>query len=215
MTLRLLTIYLSDWAKKTNKPTRDFCKLINYKNIRDAAWLFLINNNVCRLPLDVEQISRKNNWILLLFEDNIKVVTALNKGNSNLDCDGLTCIYKNNIFIIYKKFNNIGRWRFTIAHEFGHISLLHLNKLANSEYEREANMFAARVLMPMCVIKECGAYTAKSISNLCGVSLTAATYRAERLQLLLKRQKFYTSHFEVKVVKQFKNFINQNKGVKK
>lgn len=189
--------------------------MINYKNIRDAAWLFLINNKVSRLPLDIEQISCQNDWILLLFEDNIEVATALNKGNANLDCDGLTCIYKNKIFIIYKRFNNIGRWRFTIAHEFGHISLLHLDKLASDEYEREANMFAARVLMPMCVIKECDAYTPAAISNLCGVSLTAATFRSERLQILLTRQKFFTSPYEIKVLNQFKDFINQFKGAKK
>ena len=206
-----MIIYSNGWRKKTNKPTQDFYKLINYKNIRDAAWLFLINNDVSRLPLDIEQISRQNDWILLLFEDNIEVATALNNGNANMDCDGLTCIYKNKIFIIYKRFNNIGRWRFTMAHEFGHITLLHLDKLANNQYEREANMFAARVLMPMCVIKECGAYTPAAISNLCGVSLTAATYRAERLQMLLARQKFYTSPYEVKVLRQFKKFIKQNR----
>lgn len=187
--------------------------MINYKNIRDAAWLFLVNNNVCRLPLDVEQIAVQNDWILLLYEENIKVATALIKGKENTERDGITCVYKGIVFIIYKRCSNLGRWRFTIAHEFGHIVLLHLNKLSNEEYEREANMFAARVLMPMCVIKECGAYTPAAISNLCGVSLTAATFRAERLQILLKRNKFYTSALEVKLVKQFKGFIKENKEV--
>lgn len=186
--------------------------MVNYKNIRDAAWLFLISNAVCRLPLDIEQISKQNNWILLLFEDNVKIANALIKGKQNKDSDGITCIYKGIIFIIYKKCSNIGRWRFTIAHEFGHISLLHLNKLSNYEYEREANMFAARVLMPMCVIKECKAHSATAISNLCGVSLTAATFRAKRLQELLSRNKFYTSRLEVKVYKQFKQFIKENTG---
>lgn len=162
----------------------------------------------------MKQIARRNDWILLLFEENIDVATSLNNGNANLNCDGLTCVYKNNIFIIYKGLSNIGRLRFTIAHEFGHITLFHLSNLANAEYEREANMFAARVLMPMCVIKECNANTPAQIASLCGVSLTAATFRAERLQLLLKRQKFYTSMYEVKVVKQFKNFIRRNKEVK-
>lgn len=72
-------------------------------------------------------------------------------------------------------------------------------------------MFAARILMPMCVIKECKAYSAESISKLCGVSLTAATYRAHRLQELLKRNKFYTSTYEIKLVKKFKKFIKQNR----
>ena len=146
----------------------------------------------------------------MLFDDNVEIVRALDKDNRNSTCDGFTCIYKDNIFIIYKKSNNIGRTRFTIAHEFGHIVLLHLNKLVNDDYEREANMFAARILMPMCVIKECKAFTPQAISNLCGVSLTAATYRANRLQELLQRNKFYTSPYEFKLVKQFKKFIKQN-----
>ena len=166
--------------------------------MRDAAWLFLLNNNVCRLPLDIEQIVAQNDWVLLLYEENIKVANALLKGRQGTWQDGITCVYKGFKFIIYRKFTNLGRWRFTIAHEFGHITLLHLNKLSNEEYEREANMFAARVLMPMCVIKECKAYT----------------FRAERLQMLLKRNKFYTSALEVKLVKQFKMFIKEYLEVK-
>ena len=188
--------------------------MINYKNVRDAAWLFLLNNNVCRLPLDIEQIVAQNDWVLLLYEENIKVANALLKGRQDTWQDGITCVYKGFKFIIYRKFTNLGRWRFTIVHEFGHITLLHLNKLSNEEYEREANMFAARVLMPMCVIKECKAYTAVTIASLCGVSLTAATFRAERLQMLLKRNKFYTSALEVKLVKQFKMFIKEYLEVK-
>lgn len=177
--------------------------------MRDAAWLFLLNNDVCRLPLNIEQIATQNDWILLLYEENIKVANALLKGRHDTWRDGVSCIYKGFIFIIYRKFTHIGRWRFTIAHEFGHITLLHLDKLSNDEYEREANMFAARILMPMCVIKECKAFSAVTISNLCGVSLTAATFRLERLQMLLKRNKFYTSSLEVKLVKQFKKFIKE------
>lgn len=160
----------------------------------------------------MERIAAQNDWVLLLYEENIEVATALIKNKENIERDGITCVYKGVIFVIYKRCNHLGRWRFTIAHEFGHITLLHLNKLTNEEYEREANMFAARILMPMCVIKECKAYTATAISNLCGVSITAATFRAERLQELLKRNKFYTSAYEVKLVKQFKLFIKQNKN---
>lgn len=179
--------------------------------MRDSAWLFLINNKIRHLPIDLKEVADKNNWILVLFEDNVDLVSALDKEKYNANCEGFTCVYKKHIFIIYKKTSNIARLRFTIAHEFGHIVLLHLNKLIDNEYEREANMFAARILMPICVIKECKAYTPQAISKLCGVSLTAATFRANRLQLLLQRDKFYTLPYEVKVVKQFKKFIKINK----
>lgn len=209
----MLTLSLIN-SKKTISAELDLKELINYKNIRDSAWLFLINNHVCTLPLDLEQIAYQNSWILLLLEENKEIVAALNNGNVNIDCDGLTCIYKSKVFIIYKQCSNIGRLRFTIAHEIGHITLLHLNNLSCEEYEREANMFAARILMPMCVIKECGAYTPMAISKLCSVSITAATFRAERLKMLLQRNKFYTSPHEVKIVKQFKKFIKQYKKLK-
>lgn len=185
--------------------------LVDYKNVRDSAWHFLINNNVRHLPLDLFQIAEQHNWITVLFEDNVELVKALDKENHNSNCDGFTCVYKNQIFIIYKRTNNIARLRFTIAHEFGHIMLLHLNKLVDNEYEREANMFAARILMPICVIKECKAYTPKQISELCGVSLTAATFRAKRLQELMTRNKFYTSPYEKLLIKQFENFIKQKR----
>ena len=135
------------------------------------------------------------------------------KNNINSDCESFTCIYKGTPIIIYKRCSNIGRLRFTIAHEFGHITLLHLEKLTNNEYEHEANMFAARILMPMCVIKETKAYTPEAISKLCGVSLTAANYRANRLNALLNKKKFYTSSIEVRLAIRFSKFIERKRSL--
>lgn len=175
--------------------------------------MFLLKNNVRSLPLNLSEIAQQNNWILLPYEKNIEVAHVLMKNNSNSDCESFTCVYKDTPIIIYKRCSNIGRLRFTIAHEFGHITLLHLEKLTNDEYEHEANMFAARILMPMCVIKETKAYTPESISKLCGVSLTAANYRANRLKDLLKKNKFYTSTHEARLVIRFSKYIKQkNKG---
>lgn len=43
----------------------------------------------------------------------------------------------------------------------------------------------------------------------------AATYRAQRMELLYKRNKFLTSQLERKVYLNFEDFINQyNKGIK-
>lgn len=68
-------------------------------------------------------------------------------------------------------------------------------------------MFAARILMPACVLKECSAFSAKEISKLCGTSLTAAGYRAERMRKLIAKDNFYTNPLEKQVYKQFRRFI--------
>lgn len=174
--------------------------------------MFLLKNNIRSLPLNLNQIAQQNNWILLQYDKNPQVADVLMKNNPNSDCESFACVYKGTPIIIYKRCSNLGRLRFSIAHEFGHIALLHLEKLTNDEYEHEANMFAARILMPMCVIKETKAYTPEAISRLCGVSLTAANYRANRLKDLLNKNKFYTSTHEARLVIRFSKFINQKKN---
>lgn len=194
------------WQKKIANELVNFTNLINYRNIRDGAWHFLIANKIQSLPLNLDEIAQNNKWLLLSYEDNTDIAHAINKSDT-LNCEGWTIIYQGHVFIFYKKNGNIGRTRFTIAHEFGHIALLHLTNLHDQEYEKEANMFAARILMPICVIKECHAFTAEEISNLCGTSLTAATYRANRLKMLMERKKFYTSPLEKQLIQQFRDFI--------
>ena len=195
--------------KKTCKKNTLFTSIIKYAKIRNYAWLFLIRNNISSLPLDVENIAIRNSWLLIDQEQNTELVDRIDKQRHNQNLDGFTCIYKRRIFIIYKQLQNKGRQLFTIAHEFGHIELYHLDKLTSEEYEREANMFAARILMPLCVLKECNALTTASISNLCGTSLQSSKYRADRLNLLINRNKFYTSKFERMLFKQFERFIKE------
>lgn len=166
------------------------------------------------LPLDLRRIADSNKWQMLDLSDRDNLVFAqhLDATKQYMTCDAVSCIYKHQIFIFYKPQVNLGRLRFTIAHEFGHITLMHLDKLKTAQYEREANMFAARILMPACVLLECRTYTPEQISKLCGTSLEAATYRAQRLTLLRDRGKFYILNLEKKLVKAFGNFIKENKS---
>lgn len=152
-------------------------------------------------------IARNNGWNVLCYENNIELAHSLDKMNRFVNYDGWTHIFKNHIFIFYKNIKNERRKRFTIAHEFGHIELLHLKGLVNSEFEKEANMFAARILMPLCVLKEIGAFTPKVIADVCKTSLTAASYRAKRLNEKIQLNLFYKSKLELIVKKQFENFI--------
>ena len=115
---------------------------------------------------------------------------------------------------------NINRCRFTVAHELGHIFLGHLlyeNKkyrtfIMNDDTESEANVFARDLLAPACVLHELGITAAEDISTLCNISLESATYRAERIKELEKRNAWYIHPLEIKVKKQFEEFIKSKKA---
>lgn len=123
--------------------------------------------------------------------------------------------------IVYDDSDSIGRKRFTIAHELGHILLGHPLRdgtqhtrtfnLDRPEIESEADMFAARVLSPACVLWALNLHTAQEIANVCGISYTAAQIRADRMKILYARQKFLTSPLERRVLEAFQPWIEQQK----
>lgn len=177
-----------------------------YFNTRDCAWLFLIKNKVKKLPLDLEEICKNNNYLLIPINDytNHKFI------RQKIDEEAYTTIY-NDTYMIFYKSDNIDRCRFSVAHEIGHIVLHHIDALNCKEYERQANMFASRILMPMCVLHELHITNSKDIEQLCRVSAQSAKYRFVRYQMLKKRKRFYTSPLEQKVLKNFKSFIKKLK----
>lgn len=87
----------------------------------------------------------------------------------------------------------VGRDRFTLAHELGHL-LLHRGhrylerpapnapprhaKFEDSEWQ--ANAFASELLMPVHVVRQCT--TPEALARLAGVSVSAATVRFEILR---------------------------------
>lgn len=122
--------------------------------------------------------------------------------------------------IIYDDQVPLGRKRFTVAHELGHIFLGH--SLIAGFYartprgtiprvENEANIFASRFLAPACVLWGLGVHTADEIARICEISQEAATIRANRMEELYKRNMFLTSPLERRVYKQFEKFIQENR----
>ena len=113
------------------------------------------------------------------------------------------------------------RQRFTIAHELGHILLGHVGEgnLVNREpdptdhpMEREANVFASRLLAPACVLWALDARTPEEIAALCRISGQSAAFRAERMELLYDRNRFLKSPLERKVYQQLSAFIARKKN---
>ncbi len=182
-----------------------------YKKARNASWQALIDNKVESLPVDIVQIVR-NNRIRLLKNSR---TNELRSGEA-----GISIFDGTQWFIIYDDLLPIGRKRFTVAHELGHIVLGHPliagfharttgGKLPQTE--SEANIFASRFLAPACVLWGLNVHTAAEISRICEISKEAAEIRAKRMDELYKRNMFFTSPLERRVYNQFKDFIEQNR----
>lgn len=175
-----------------------------------AAWRFLIANDIRTLPLDVDAVCRRNGWHLLSLDvaDNMVIARILDKAGAYSNCDAFTCWYKNSVLIFYQASTHPERWRFAIAHEFGHITLRHFRGGAVWRHERDANAFAADILMPLCVLHECGVATAREISLMCGTSNTAARIRLSRLRQAERHDELCRRRDEITVARMFARFIN-------
>ena len=176
-----------------------------YKRSRDLAWRVLLRENVRELPVDVLELCRRMRIDVREYVDELP-----DRG------DGFSCIVKGKAFVFVRQGQSRQRCRFTIAHELGHILLGHVGRfeLVNREpssgdnpVEQAANVFAARLLAPACVLWGCRVSSAVELAKLCDISPTAAGYRWERMQLLLARDKFLTSSLERRVYRRFEKYI--------
>lgn len=188
-----------------------------YFLISHIARDFIIENTIFTLPVNLSKIVQNNCWKTVRYSKlkdlNFSEYDSIMKLNYGFTQQ----IGTNNYIIFYNDQIPLSVQRFTIAHEIGHIVLNHFNVPIENR-EQEANMFAARLLMPMCVLLECKISSEQELSSLCHVSEISAHYRYERLQMLKKRNKFYTDPNEIKLKSQFDAFIQdylKNKNAKK
>lgn len=180
----------------------------DYKNSRDLAWEILLQENVTTLPIGMVRLCGRMEIPVMLHDDPAKG-------------DGYCCILDGQPVIFVYREAYRPRQRFTVAHELGHILLGHVGKYAlvsrepsaeDNPIEQAANVFAARLLAPACVLWGCQAFTAEAIADLCDISMQAAAFRAERMALLRARGKFLASPLERRVFRQFQDFVQSNKN---
>lgn len=123
-------------------------------------------------------------------------------GVRGLDVSGMIELREGKPVITYNLSDVPVRQRFTIAHEIGHYALGHLgagttkfrdpaSHFSSSTYkieEREANRFAANLLMPAAALKFAierrGMYAIEELAEMFGVSQVAMKYRLENLGLI-------------------------------
>jgi Zn-dependent peptidase ImmA (M78 family) len=182
-----------------------------YKNVRNAAWQCLIDHKITTLPVDLIRIAAESGVVI---RKNSEVHELYDRES------GACILHNGQWYLIYDDTCIIGRRRFTIAHELGHIFLGH--ELINGRHgrsfnirkpqsETDADVFAARLLAPACVLWALNLRTAEDVADVCCISAAAAKIRADRMRVLYDRQKFLTSPLERRVFDQFKDFILKNK----
>lgn len=140
-----------------------------YRACRDAAWRCQLEFGVCRLPVKVTGIARRAGIHIVRNSD----VSELRGGElavSICDAGEWTIIYDDTL--------DMYMVRFVTAHELGHIFLGHDYKVQEKRFaftgrkislEREADMFAMRLLAPAFVLHELGAVRAEDIQTICGI----------------------------------------------
>lgn len=179
-----------------------------YQNSRNLAWEVLLRERVTSLPVKISRICRQMGVQVRYYDPE----------DEN---DGYSTILDGEAVIFVKRDCYRPRQRFTVAHELGHILLGHVGKyeLVNREpspldnpIEQSANVFAARVLAPACVLWALDAWTAEEIMVLCDISRQAAEYRAERMAELRQRGRFLSHPLEKQIYEQFKKFV-ENKQI--
>lgn len=167
---------------------------MNYKNSRDAAWEMLIKHNITALPVSVQKVCKREHIKLLTYKEGEKVIKKFGLTEHTIGNDAF-CVGK---IIFYDDTTTPQRQRFSVAHEIGHI-VLHQPKEAttynremspsDNPIESEANVFASRLLAPLCVLHFIGVQSPEEISELCNISITAAKIRYERLCEIRAREK--------------------------
>lgn len=174
---------------------------------RDLAWTVLLDGDVCSLPVQVSGLCR-----------SMGVTVKLYDGGENTN--GESTILGGQPLILVSRGKPVPRQRFTAAHELGHILLGHVGEgrsahrgplLSDNPMEREANVFASRLLAPACVLWGCGVESAEDVMELCGISRQAAEFRRQRLQELRGRGRFLSSPLERRVYEQFEGFIKEHR----
>ena len=180
-----------------------------YALCRDAAWRCQLDFDVCRLPVKVLAIAKRA---------GIRVVknTAVHELRSG-EC-GVSINDGYQWTIVYDDCMSLSESRIVVAHELGHIFLGHeyrypVHRFAftnrKHSFEREADMFAIRLLAPAFVLHELKVIDAVGIASLCGIPQAIAAERSRRMEILEGRSRYYSSPLEKRLHEKFMPWIEE------
>lgn len=191
-----------------------------YKKSRDAAWEILLACGVDALPVDLNTVARHLGVRVYSYSRSRKLIedTALAEVAERVS--GLTFYIRDQPVILYNDAESPQRVRFTIGHELGHIVLGHVRpgeytrqnrdpQPGDDPVEQAANRFAADLMAPACVLWGLDLHRAEDIAQVCRISIQAARFRAERMEILYQRNKFLLHPLERAVYQKFEPFLRE------
>lgn len=182
-----------------------------YTACRNAAWQCILDFEAHSLPIKIKKLAKSA---------GVRVVRNSYANELRPGEQGASIFAKGQWYIIYDDSMPPEDSRATLAHELGHILLGHEYKYAERRFdqkgkklksEREADMFATRLLAPACVLHELGIRDAEDIAELCGIPYEMARERARRMAVLEERGMFYKSSLEAAVIKLFDEYVRENR----
>ena len=202
-----------------------------YDRTLKIAQNFIIQENINKLPIDPFAIAINNKWGVEKSGDIAKDLNftreyVLNKFVKSKDGSAFYCFETTEYKIVYNEsINSLGRKRWTIIHEIGHIILKHFEDfnqtqitrggLSEEEYkvlEKEADFFASQVLAPPIILKSLNVSSVVRLMTICGLSKQASENRYNNFIDWLKRSKTATP-LEKRILKKFHDFIHKKRCV--
>lgn len=186
---------------------------------------YIVYKNICSLPINLDKIGYvfgDYEWIVMPYEEAkqcLKVDDPLNiKKRKAL----ARTLYQrgSNVFLTVYIEDKIFPRRdyYTIAHELGHIVLGHFFEFENTslcrggltrkEYavlEREAEIFAAELIMPMPVLKGLKIKSYDEIVKVCNVTKSSATIRMGEIKKFKLTSSMIVPYISAKIL--FHDFI--------
>ncbi len=189
-----------------------------YKKSRNAAWEILLACGVNALPVDLNLVLRHLGVRVYAYSRSLELLEDAGLAEVADRVSGLTFCIGATPIILYNDAETPQRIRFTIGHELGHIVLGHVRTGEHTRQNREphpgddpieqaANRFAADLLSPACVLWGLDLHRAEDIAQVCRISIQAARFRAERMEILYQRDKFLLHPLEQAVYRQFAPYI--------
>lgn len=137
---------------------------------------------ICTRILSYKDLAKKSNSTI----NDVSLLCGSFSGATHYDASNNRCL------ILYNSAQNIGRVRWTIFHEFGHICLGHLymaeaKEIAAGEYrheyqvlEQEADFFAWNIIAPLPILRLFNVQSAEEVQARFGLSVQAATLHYNR-----------------------------------
>ena len=201
-----------------------------YRGVRDAAWHLLLRIGVMALPVCCAEVAARMGLPVLSYTRAGPLLRALGLERHCENNDGFAAHIDGRWCVFLSDDGDECKRNFTLAHELGHVLLGHVmqetqaggarvryTRLNQREWahglnrldamEREANMFASRMLSPACVLWGLNLHTSGEIARACALPAYVARKRADRMRVLYERGLFLKSPVETALFEQFMPYL--------